>query len=65
MDILDLLFFGPENLVYSPLPALAVGAIAGAAGGIVKGIGSLFGRRRIRREMSNERFKYVTKFSMK
>ena len=51
MDILDLLFFGPENLVYSPLPALAVGAIAGAAGGIVKGIGSLFGRRRKRREM--------------
>ena len=55
MDILDLLFFGPEGLIYSPLPAVAVGAIAGAAGGIVKGIGSLFGRRRKRRSESRRR----------
>ena len=50
MDILDFLFYIPEGLVFSPLPLMAVAGIAGAAGGLIKGIGSLFGRRRKRRE---------------
>ena len=49
MDILDLLFFGPEGLTYGIAPLVAAGI--GAAGGILKGIGSLFGRRKKRRAM--------------
>ena len=49
MDILDFLFYIPEGLTLGLAP-LAIGAIAGAAGGLIKGIGSLFGRRRKRRE---------------
>ena len=37
------------NLIYGS--ALLAAGIAGAAGGIIKGIGSLFGRRRKKREM--------------
>ena len=50
-EFLKLLFYGPEveGLVYGAPPALAVAAIAGAAGGLIKGIGSLFGRKRKRR----------------
>ena len=49
-EFLKLLFFGPEieGLVYG-LPPLAIAGIAGAAGGLIKGIGSLFGRKRKRR----------------
>ena len=49
-EFLKLLFYGPEveGLVYG-LPPLAIAGIAGAAGGLIKGIGSLFGRKRKRR----------------
>lgn len=45
-EIFELLFFGPENLIYSPFPVVAA---VGAASGLIKGIGSLFGRKRKRR----------------
>lgn len=52
-EILKLLFYGPEieGLVYGapPLAAALIPALAGAAGGLIKGIGSLFGRGRKRR----------------
>ena len=52
-EIFELLFFGPEieGLIYGapPLAAAAIPALASAAGGLIKGIGSLFGRRRKRR----------------
>ena len=50
MEILDLLFNGPEGLTYGIAPAVV--AAVGAAGGIIKGIGSLFGRRAKRRAMN-------------
>ena len=46
-EIFELLFFGPENLNYGLAP-LAIAGI-GAASGLIKGIGSLFGRKRKRR----------------
>ena len=49
MEILDLLFNGPEGLTYGIAPLVAAGI--GAAGGIIKGIGSLFGRKKKRRAM--------------
>jgi len=51
MEILDLLFNGPEGLTYGIAPLVLAG-VAGAAGGIIKGIGSLFGRRKKRRAMN-------------